>query len=349
MSPDLATALSSLSGQYLGTTAGVSTGLTKGTDTKTYLTFDRYCYDNRIEPYRTSVTVDGTAYADTAKLNDITICAYSQDRTNTTSHLYGNTFEANCHDITFAPSYSSPDCCSNSFGNDCYAASFGNYCDSNSFGDNCYSNSFGNYCDSSIFGNYCYSNSFGNGCYSNIFGNSCYSNSFGNSCHYNSLGNSCYSNSLGTGCFYNSFGIYCYNNSFGEGCCYNSFRAGCGDNIIGGSCYHNSFGADSSANRLGDSCFCNSFGNGCLWNYLCSSDIASTYLNYAQYNAFDNGVSYVSLYDNDLTGSLSACLQNVHIHEGVKGTSSSRKVISVDRNLAYGTDIYAEGHVTMTV
>ena len=252
-------ALSSLSGQYLGTTAGVSTGLTKGTDTKTYLTFDRYCYDNRIEPYRTSVTVDGTAYADTAKLNDITICAYSQDRTNTTNHLYRNTFEVNCHDITFAPNYSSP------------------YCDSNSFGNSCSSNSFGNSCYSNSFGDSCSSNSFGNSCYSNSFGDSCGSNSFGNSCYYNSFGNSCGS------------------------------------------------------------------------NYLCSSKISSTYLNYARYNAFESGVSYVSLYDNDLTGSSSAYLQNVHIHEGVLGTSSSRKAISVDRNLAYGTDVYAEGHVTMTV
>ena len=227
-----ATALSSLSGQYLGTTAGVSTGLTKGTDTKTYLTFDRYCYDNRIEPYRTSVTVDGTAYADTAKLNDITICAYSQDRTNTTNHLYANTFEANCHDITFAPDYSYP------------------YCNSNSFGNNCGYNSFSN------------------------------------------------------------------------------------------NCYFNSFGDESNYNT---------FGNDCYYIYLCSGKISVTYANYARYNAFESGVSYVSLYDSDTTGSSSACLQNVHIHEGVKGTSSSRKVISVDRNLAYGTDVYAEDHVTMTV
>ena len=261
-------ALSSLSEQYLGTTAGVSTGLTKGTDTKTYLTFDKYCYDNRIEPYRVSVTVDRTAYADTAKLNDITICAYSQDRTNTTTHLYGNTFEANCHDITFAPNYSAP------------------------------------YCDSNSFGNSCSSNSFGNRCYCNSFGNSCSSNSFGNSCNYNSFGNDCNYNSFGNRCSSNSFGNYCYYNSFG---------------------------------------------NDCYYNYLCSSKISSTYLNYAKYNAFENGVAYVSLYNSSATGSSSAYLQNVHIHEGVLGTSSSRKTISVSRNLAYGTDVYAEGHVTMTV
>ena len=316
------TALSSLSGQYLGTTAGVSRGLTKGTDTKTYLTFDRYCYDNRIEPYRTSVTVDGTAYADTAKLNDITICAYSQDRTNTTNHLYGNAFEANCHDITFALDYSSPYCNSNSFGNSC---------NSNSFGNSCYYNSFGNYCYSNSFGNSCYYNSFGNYCNSNSFGNSCNSNSFGNYCNSNSFGNSCYSNSFGNDCNSNSFGNSCYSNSFGNSCNYNSF---------GNSCNSNSFG---------NSCNSNSFGNSCYSNYLCSSKISSSYLNYAQYNAFESGVSYVSLYDSDTTGSSSAYLQNVHIHEGVLGTSSSRKVISVDRNLAYGTDVYAEGHVTMTV
>ena len=233
-------ALSSLSGQYLGTTAGASAGLTKGTGTKTYLTFDKYCYDNRIEPYRVSVTVDGTAYAGTAKLNDITICAYSQGRTNTTNHLYGNTFEANCHDITFAPNYSYPYCNSNSFGNDCNSNSFGNNCNSNSFGNDCYSNSFGNYCNS------------------------------------------------------------------------------------------------------------NSFGNDCNSNYLCSSKISSTYLDYARYNAFENGVSYVNLYCSTTNGSSLAYLQNVHIHEGVLGTSSSRKTISVGRNLTYGTDVYAEGHVTMT-
>ena len=139
-----------------------------------------------------------------------------------------------------------------------------------------------------------------------------YDNKFGSNCHTMTVSKNCYAMTFGNSCYYNSFGNYCYSNSFGN------------------------------------ACYSNSFGNYCHYNYLCSSKISSTYLNYAKYNAFENGVSYVSLYCRTTKGSLSAYLQNVHIHEGVLGTSSSRKTISVSRNLAYGTDVYAEGHVTMT-
>ena len=64
-------------------------------------------------------------------------------------------------------------------------------------------------------------------------------------------------------------------------------------------------------------------------------------MNYYQCNIIDNGCQYLYIVGNG-TASSSNYLQNVHIHLGVKGSSSSnRKTISVpDRNLAYSIDYY---------
>ena len=146
-------------------------------------------------------------------------------------------------------------------------------------------------CYSNTFGNYCYSNTFGNGCYSNTFGNSCYSNTFGNDCSSNTFGNYCYSNTFGNDCRSNTFGNYCYSNTFGNSCRSNTF---------GNYCYSNTFGSSSTSLQ-----------------------------SYCRYNCLEDGVQYTYFYTTQTT-STSNYLQNITIHRGVNGSSSSsRKAISV--------------------
>ena len=124
---------------------------------------------------------------------------------------YYNSFNVNCHDMSF--SYS------------CYNNSFGYNCSDNSFRDSCYGNSFGYGCSNNLFADGCYNNSFGNGCSDNSFISGS-NNSFGNNCSNNSFTGSCNNNSFGNNCSNNSFGIIgaiCNNNSFGNDCSYNSF------------------------------------------------------------------------------------------------------------------------------
>ena len=164
-------------------------------------------------------------------------------------------------------------------------------CYSNTFGNNCYSNTFGNYCQSNTFGNYCQSNTFGNNCYSNTFGNNCFSNTFGNYCQSNTFGN------------------YCYSNAFGNNCDSNTFGNNCDSNTFGNYCYSNTFGNNCDSNTFGRT----------------STSLQS----YCRYNCLEDGVQYTYFYTTQTTSS-SNYLQNITIHRGVKGSSSSsRKTISV--------------------
>jgi len=150
----------------------------------------------------------------------------------------------------------------------------------------------------------------------NLF--TCYSNIFGNNCQNNTLGNSCYHNVFGNNCQNNTLGNTCADNTFGNSCQYNTFGNNCEHNTFGNSCEHNTFGNASSS------------------------------MDYYQYNILDNGCILLYLIGNG-TASSSNYVQNIHIHLGVTGTKSDRKTITVDRNLAYETDVYASGSTEMFV
>ncbi len=310
--------LSSLSGRYLGySSSGASAGLT--VDSSSYI----WCFTfSRMSAMTGSVTVTdaslNTSSTSGSMCHHNTMGAYGSsvmvDETYSTykQSLNNNVFE------TTSRAYA------NHLGENCYGNTFGNACYGNTFGNACYGNTFGNTCYDNAFGDSCYDNAFGNNCYDNAFGNNCARNAFGDSCPRNAFGNGCSRNAFGNNCSDNAFGNTCYNNAFGDSCARNAFGNGC------------------ARNAFGNGCARNAFGNNCARNELCSNT------DYARYNAFENGVEYVTL-DSPLAGTSSTYLQNVHIHEGVMGTSSAAKTITVDRNLSYGTDVYAEGHVTMTV
>lgn len=206
----------------------------------------------------------------------------------------------------------------------CFNMSFMNGCTGNYiFADNrdfiCGTNFQNNIihsgCGSMSFNDGCNFNTIGNNCVKNVF--NCYSSSFGNRCAYNSF--SCSSSSFGNNCADNA--ISGYGNSFGNNCSYNTINNG----------DKNSFGNSCSNNILNGNCDCNTFGNGCSYNTIDS---------YAQYNIFDNNVRYVKLTSNTL-GTQTSYLQYIHIHGGIKGTSSSTLTINAIRNLSYSTDYFA--------
>ena len=161
----------------------------------------------------------------------------------------------------------------------------------------------------------CYNNTFEIGCQNNNFGKNCYNNTFGRNYQNNIMGNYCQNNITKNGCYNNTFGSSCSNNTLGTGCSYN---------------------------YMGDSCTNNTFGNSCQYIIFGTSTSFSALITYVQNVIVDNGCKYINLYSTDTTASSSNQLQNIHIHLGVIGSSSSNRLnIEVpDRALEYSTDYF---------
>ena len=177
-------------------------------------------------------------------------------------------------------------------------------------------------------------------CYNNTFGTSCFNNTFGSYCSNNTFGSYCSDNTFGTSCSSNTFGTYCYSNILGSACSYNIFDTACSNNTFGSACTRNTFSCDCYCNVFGDYCSYNTFGNYCFYNTFGSS---SSTIGYCRYVILDNGCEYLYIDSTDTSASYSNYLQNVHVHLGVSGSSSSnRKTLTVpDRNLAYETNFIA--------
>ena len=194
-------------------------------------------------------------------------------------------------------------------------------------------------CYSNTFGICCYNNTFKQGCYNNTFVCGCSSNTFGTTCCYHILGSYCHSNTFGNGCSDNIFGTFCYSNTFGSSCSCNTLGCGCSSNTSGYSSSYNAFGNYCQSNKYGNYCNNNTFGSGCKYITFGASVGKDYYIN----NIVDNGCQYLCI-DTSGTTSYSNLVKNIHVHSGVVGSSSSNpRTITVDRNLAYSTDIYANG------
>jgi len=109
---------------------------------------------------------------------------------------------------------------------------------------------------------------------------------------------------------------------------------------LGTSCSQNSFDSVCSYITLSNYCSNNSFDNGC--------DHINLNSNYCYYNKFGNRCTYINLQSNT-SGANDNRLQYVVVHDTVQGTSSEYKTITVDRNLAYETNIVPAGTVYMEV
>lgn len=237
--------------------------------------------------------------------------------------VYGNIIKPNegsLHRIIFKGTK----CFRNTFGAYCRNNTFGDRCSDNTFGDNCYNNTFAaSFCGNIIIGSF-YRNTFGTYCENNTFGTGCADNTFGRSFTDNTFGGGCSSNIFGNSCSRNTFGDYCTENTFGSGC-------------IG-----NTFGNYVEGNTFGDECYSITFGNNCSYNTFGTS---SESIGYCRGIILDNKCSYLYINSTDTSASSSNYLQNVHVHLGVYGSSSSnRKTLTVpDRNLDYETEFVASG------
>ena len=286
-------------------TFSVATGTNDATVTDHSLN-GGYCYGNKMGLYISS--------------NKRQLNANVFRNTSATSGCNSNAFGNGCHSNALGNN-----CSGNTFGNTCYSNTFGDYCNTNTFENGCYTNTLGNNCSGNAFGNTCHGNTFGNNCSGNAFGNACYTNTFGNNCMNHTFGISCYSNAFGDGCNTNTLGNNCNTNAFGDGCNNNAFGNGCNKNAFGNSCYYNAFGDGCNSDTFGSNCGYSTFGNNCSNNKFGTVSAAKDYY---QYIIFENGVQYVLL-DCTQTTSGSAKCQNVIVGMGIKGTSSSKKTLTV--------------------
>ena len=129
---------------------------------------------------------------------------------------------------------------------------------------------------------------------------------------------------FGSGCQANTFGNNCWGNTFGYSCQANTFRSGCGNNTFGSGCQANTFGDDCGNNTFGSGCQANTFGNNCGNNTFGNDCKSNTLGNNLRYCKIDSGVSYIELRSN---ATPAQCLLNIHILSGVKGTSSTNRLV----------------------
>ena len=285
------------------------------------------------------------------------------------SFCQSNTFGDYCRNNTFGSSYSknifNSNCYNNTFGSSCEKNILGNVCQGNTFGNNCGSNTFGNDCSNNNLGNVFQHNTFGNDCSRNTFGNDCYRNTFGNGCSSNTFGNECQNNAFNDFCRSNTLEQKCKGNIFETEVSSNSLGQTSNSNIFGNSCNNNTCGHDFSNNALGNLCrsnifgaFCyeNTFGNNCENNVVGNFMYHCTFGNSVEYiNAniekvlnvvIENGCSFIRFE----TSETSDYLQNVHVHLGVKGASSTNpKVLSVARGNAFETSFKPTNSVEVNV
>jgi hypothetical protein len=310
--------------------------------------FSLGCVSNIIKPCSAN-DIDSLVSYSGRFLNDIVCITYDiYNRYGVVGgHCIGNYFGQDCQSITIGNegAYNTfvasnlniilkESCQYNVFEQGARYTTMGNLCAANilqpwssvTMGDDCCCNIF-KQCVYITMGNGCHGNTFeiyssatmGDGCYGSTFepisnvtmGDDCHDNYFGANSN-NTLGNSCSNNYFGTGSMSNSLGNYCIGNYFGN----SSYG-----NILGSYCYYIHFGEGTAYANFGSQI-----------NYIRNITIAP-------------GCSYLNIRSADTASGPQNYLQNIYIHEGVQGFSTSNRLtITVpDRNLNYSIDYYKSG------
>ena len=167
-----------------------------------------------------------------------------------------------------------------------------------------------------------------------VSGLASYNNLILEDCHDNTFSRTNYNNILKQRCYNNSFTGNCDGVKIGYKCHDISFKNACHYNILGPLCAYITFSDTCRSNRFGTYCMHITLGDG------------TTGSKYIDRNIFEGNNEYLTLTWSN-TGSTS--LQNVCIHQGVKGTSSAPKTISVTRGLNYQTDVFSEGATVILI
>lgn len=152
----------------------------------TYPVYGQSCYNNSIKSNPQGLRNEAKLY-----LNNIVFLGGSSANGTLVHFTYGNSFGAECRQMTFVGS--------------CIGNEFEGTSSNNIFLGECSKSKFGIGCGDNIFFGECSNNKLGNDCTGNVFGVSRY-NTFGGGCSQNDL-SKCQ-------CTYNTFGNSCYGNLF---------------------------------------------------------------------------------------------------------------------------------------
>lgn len=246
----------------------------------------------------------------------------------------------------------------NTFGDNCYNNTFGNWCTGNTFGHHCYGNTFGSGCDYNIYTSLCRYNTFGSNCDSNIIGQSsmgvdgngsCSNNIFANKCSFNTFKGDCGSNTFGNDCSSNTFWDYCNNNTLRDESSSNTFSDNCSENTLGNKCSHNTFDFNCSENTLGNNCSSNTFGRYCNYNTFennCNNiHIQKDYVWYIIIESENKGINITSTQ----TTSSSQLLRNFTITHRVNNSYDYKTISHNTTNDTFNTTYQPVNSVVVSI
>lgn len=114
------------------------------------------------------------------------------------------------------------------------------------------------------------------------------------------------------------------------------------DNIIAHGFNHNIVGEDFSCNTCGQEIENNIFYQNFRYNRIDAPNGRAR----VRKCQFDAGIEHINLTSSDTSLNY---IQNVHVHSGISGTSTTPKIIDVGRNLSYTTDVYPIGSTEMFI
>ena len=215
----------------------------------------------------------------------------------------------------------------------------------NTMRDSFYNNTIGNYFYYNTIRSGFRSNSVAGEFYDNVVGSFSYNN-VGHDFGYNILA-TFDNNTVEDGFLYNTLKNGFSHNTLGFEFCNNNVGAGFYYNTVGNSFFYNTVGGEFYYNTVGNEFYNNTIGNNFKYNTIGNSFSSNTVGSlsdgaFTQYCIFEDGVRYISLVSPDAPGR-DNYIQNVHLHLGVKGASSSNPlVISVPCNLPYETECYLD-------
>lgn len=279
------------------------------------------------------------------KNNDGSACHTNKIDTNSSQNIFGPNCSGNvigslCTMNTFGPNCSKNilniECSSNKFADGCSSNTLGAACSINEFnGTNSSYNILGNMCNNNTFGSSCVSNTLGSSCSSNVFGNNIQNTTMGNMCGSNAIGDNCVNNKFGDNCSRNllgstnecnTFGDASTGNKFGSNCSYNNLMQFSTDNKFGDFCQSNTFDVYCTNNDFASYSLRVSLGKKCQYNKFTTSAAGTTKRNYTQCVHVGDNCSYNYFWNSNTN---SVYMQNIHIYEGVSGTSSSYNAVEL--------------------
>ena len=275
-------------------------------------------------------------------LNNIFFCThliYDDDEMGSEDYYApnGNTFDINCTGIRFSYDGGAAMFDSNSFGSDCKNITFIGYVRNNTFGAICSRITLKGSVERNTFGASCSNITASSGLSQCVLGKGVSDVTFGSNCGRIEIGANSYDISIGNNCNSTKFGFNAQHITIGNSCTYNTFGSTCNNITMGSNCQLNRFDGGCQNITMGNYCVANAFHEQSVGIKFVGPNNAVG--NYFRQNEFGPSVNYVNLVSN-AAGSSSSYVQAYKITTRVNGTSSSSpRVINVNRGRDYQTTI----------